>query len=250
MKHEPAIPSRSFTLIELLVVIAIIAILAAMLLPALGQARERGRNILCTSNLRQLGTAGQLYAGDNRDYWPLAGSCMQGDWWSLWYLNAQFIENFTGKSLARCAPGLTPASNYVIPPALLCPKITIPPADTSNGMVNTNYLGTYGMNTQGFYDDGSNEGLYWTVAAFSRPAYSLMRIKSPSNKLAHLDSTNWAVGADYANPAAANVAVAYRHSGLMANALFFDGHVAAQSSRNLYVPSRPGRDGWDVYDAK
>ena len=61
---------RSFTLIELLVVIAIIAILAAMLLPALNKARERGRNATCQGNLRSLGQAVVLYAGDYQDYIP------------------------------------------------------------------------------------------------------------------------------------------------------------------------------------
>ena len=63
---------HSFTLIELLVVIAIIAILAAILLPALNSARERGRSASCINNEKQLASAVSLYNSDNDDYNPYA----------------------------------------------------------------------------------------------------------------------------------------------------------------------------------
>jgi len=65
-------PCRAFTLVELLVVTAIVAILAGLLLPALGRSKAKARNAACVGNLRQLGIATRLYSDDNQERLPSA----------------------------------------------------------------------------------------------------------------------------------------------------------------------------------
>jgi len=109
---------KHFTLIELLVVIAIIAILAAMLLPALNQARDRARQSSCISSMKQLGTAFQFYERDNEAFYPPSYLNGQSRWWFSYlniYVGRQESDNYKTGKIFQC-PGASDGKNgYALP---------------------------------------------------------------------------------------------------------------------------------------
>jgi len=76
---------RAFTLVELLVVIGIIALLIAILMPALSRAREQTQRVSCMSNMRQLGLAMMMYVGDNKGTFPFAAVSPLPEDWIYWH---------------------------------------------------------------------------------------------------------------------------------------------------------------------
>lgn len=110
--------AAGFTLIELLVVIAIIALLMSILMPALGQAREQARSVVCLTNLRSIGTAIQGYANDNRgsalparyrpDTDPVSGSRLtSSDMWTTILINEGRINVPKSSDYQTIARGLS-----------------------------------------------------------------------------------------------------------------------------------------------
>ena len=144
---------RQFTLIELLIVIAIIAILAAILLPALQAARERAKKSTCTSNLKQMGLVATTYLNDHKQFWPAANTTNKEISWQGQLIKGKYLQGVYSNSESFTGKGGRP-----IDPAAVCSKVLDETrANNQENCYNT-YAATFhnntaasGENVSGFY---------------------------------------------------------------------------------------------------
>lgn len=206
--------SLSFTLIELLVVIAIIAVLAAILLPALSSARERGRAASCISNERQLSQIYRFYADDNEDYLPSMDNLGGGGVVSpKEWLNGMIRDYLNHEKASENPADL-----------LFCPS-----EDSRTG-ITTNFGLNYLIASVGVC-----QGI--KVASHQNPSRTAMLVENSGHLCYYCNVTNPAGKFDavsYGN----NRAVFFRHN-RRASVAFLDGHVTM-----LMPPEVPCREAY------
>ena len=178
---------KSFTLIELLVVIAIIAILAAMLLPALSKAREAGRSASCVGNLKTVGNALLMYGDDNDGYIQHRSGHFNVDVCTKSGIAriAQYMGGPSFEDIRNDAKYRDPA---LIPKSFFCPSIPSYPAEERG--YNT-YAISYGA------ENNEDSGKWPPNTECAIPIYKLGHLNTSSNgKGTNISTSNLIVSAD------------------------------------------------------